>query len=81
MATENNNSFVQLAIPRFDGHYNHWAMLMENFLRSKEYWESIENGIPATVDRIEPTKAQRRPEIERFKGQELSIPSYRYDYY
>ena len=37
MATENNSSFVQPAIPRFDGHYDHWAMLMENFLRSKEY--------------------------------------------
>jgi len=34
----NNNSFVQAAIPKFDGHYDHWAMLMENFLRSKEYW-------------------------------------------
>ncbi|XP_022893715.1 uncharacterized protein LOC111408146 [Olea europaea var. sylvestris] len=44
MATE-NNSFVQPAIPRFDGHYDHWAMLMENFLRSKEYWDLIENEI------------------------------------
>jgi hypothetical protein len=34
----NNNSFVQAAIPKFDGHYDHWAMLMENFLRFKEYW-------------------------------------------
>jgi hypothetical protein len=33
----NNNSFMQAAIPKFDGHYDHWAMLMENFLRSKEY--------------------------------------------
>nr|DAD24124.1 TPA_asm: hypothetical protein HUJ06_025587 [Nelumbo nucifera] len=36
MATDN---FVQPAIPRFDGHYDHWSMLMENFLRSKEYWQ------------------------------------------
>jgi hypothetical protein len=28
-------NFVQPAIPRFDGHYDHWAMLMENFLRPK----------------------------------------------
>ncbi|KAH0773913.1 hypothetical protein KY290_011050 [Solanum tuberosum] len=33
MASEN---FVQAAIPRFDGHYDHWSMLMENFLRSKD---------------------------------------------
>ncbi|XP_073264776.1 uncharacterized protein [Populus alba] len=36
--------FVQPAIPRFDGHYDHWSMLMENFLRSKEYWCLIETG-------------------------------------
>jgi hypothetical protein len=38
MAFEGNTSgFVQPAIPRLDGYYNHWSMLMENFLRSKEY--------------------------------------------
>ncbi|XP_051134166.1 uncharacterized protein LOC127253561 [Andrographis paniculata] len=48
MATDN---FVQPAIPRFDGHYDHWSMLMENFLRSKEYWQVVESGIvgPATT--------------------------------
>jgi hypothetical protein len=75
MATENNNSFVQLAIPRFDGHYDHWAMLMENFLRSKEYWESIENGIPATVDGIEPTKAQRKSNDDQ-KLKDLKVKNY-----
>ncbi|TXG53855.1 hypothetical protein EZV62_019111 [Acer yangbiense] len=47
MASESN--FVQLSIPKFDGHYDHWSMLMENFLRSKEYWSLVENGIPATI--------------------------------
>ena len=36
MAAESSN-FVQPAIPKFDGHYDHWSMLMENFIRSKEY--------------------------------------------
>ncbi|KAI5396298.1 hypothetical protein KIW84_062490 [Lathyrus oleraceus] len=31
--------------PRFDGHYDHWSMLMENFLRSKEYWTVVVSGI------------------------------------
>ena len=44
MAEGRSSSFVQPAIPRFDGHYDHWVMLMENFLRSKEYWDLIENG-------------------------------------
>jgi hypothetical protein len=37
MAESNNNGFVQSAIPKFDGHNDHWVILMENFVRSKEY--------------------------------------------
>ncbi|XP_057511705.1 uncharacterized protein LOC130793845 [Actinidia eriantha] len=59
MATE-KSSFVQPAIPQFDGHYDHWAMLMENFLISKEYWGLIENGIPAVAVGVKPTEAQRK---------------------
>ncbi|KAB2605263.1 hypothetical protein D8674_004980 [Pyrus ussuriensis x Pyrus communis] len=44
------SSFVQPAIPKFDGHYDHWSMLMENFLRSKEYWGLVEVGIPAAAE-------------------------------
>ncbi|MCI44637.1 homeobox-leucine zipper protein HDG8-like, partial [Trifolium medium] len=42
--TENSN-FLQPQIPKFDGHYDHWAMLMENLLRSKEYWPLIEVAV------------------------------------
>ncbi|KAK7368917.1 hypothetical protein VNO80_10950 [Phaseolus coccineus] len=74
MATE-NSSFVQPAIPRFDGHYDHWAMLMENFLRSKEYWGLIENGIPATAEGVEPTEAQlKRNEDQKLK--DLKVKNY-----
>ena len=45
MAADSN--FVQAAIPRFDGHYDHWSMLMENFLQSKEYWPIVESRIQA----------------------------------
>ena len=75
MATENNNIFVQPAIPRFDGHYNHWAMLMENFLRSKEYWELIENGIPAIVDGIELPEGQRKSNDDQ-KLKDLKVKNY-----
>ncbi|KAG6519123.1 hypothetical protein ZIOFF_022612 [Zingiber officinale] len=40
-----SDNFVQPTIPRFDGHYDHWSMLMENFLRSKEYWQVVESGV------------------------------------
>jgi len=38
-------NFAQPSIPKFDGFYDHWAMLMENLLRSKEFWDLIETGI------------------------------------
>ncbi|KAI5397363.1 hypothetical protein KIW84_063252 [Lathyrus oleraceus] len=40
-----NGKFVQPEIPRFDGYYEHWAKLMENFLLAKEHWTLIEKGI------------------------------------
>ncbi|PNY02868.1 retrovirus-related Pol polyprotein from transposon TNT 1-94 [Trifolium pratense] len=42
---EENQGFVQPFIPKFEVYYDHWAMLMENLLRSKELWTQIEHGI------------------------------------
>ncbi|RDX99778.1 hypothetical protein CR513_17122, partial [Mucuna pruriens] len=36
MTESSNYKYVQPTIPKFDGHYDHWAKPMENFLRSKE---------------------------------------------
>ncbi|PRQ17740.1 putative RNA-directed DNA polymerase [Rosa chinensis] len=73
MAAESN--FVQPAIPRFDGHYDHWSMLMENFLRSKEYWSLVENGIPAAAEGAELTEGQRK-QIEDAKLKDLKVKNY-----
>jgi hypothetical protein len=70
-----NSSFVQPSIPKFDGHYDHWAMVMENSLRSKEYWSLVENGIPTAVGGAESTEAQRKTIAQGFKGKELSFSS------
>ncbi|CAL1409822.1 unnamed protein product [Linum trigynum] len=37
-------SFAQVGLPKFDGDYEHWSMLMENLLRSKEYWNVVHEG-------------------------------------
>ncbi|XP_024030010.1 uncharacterized protein LOC112094115 [Morus notabilis] len=68
-------TFVQLAIPRFDGHYNHWSMLMENFLRSKEYWQVVESGVlePATGVVLSETQ---RAELEALKLKDLKAKNY-----
>ncbi|KAL0356380.1 UNVERIFIED_CONTAM: Retrovirus-related Pol polyprotein from transposon TNT 1-94 [Sesamum radiatum] len=57
IATDSN--FVQAAIPRFDGHYDHWSMLMENFLRSKEYWQIVESGIREPAEGTTLTEIQK----------------------
>lgn len=58
--SSNKDTYVQPAIPKFDGFYEHWAKLMENFLRSKEYWNMIEEGIPAAPQGREPTAAESK---------------------
>lgn len=57
MATE--SSFLQPAVPKFDGYYDHWAMLMENLLCSKEYWGLEENGVPTAAAGVALMVAQK----------------------
>jgi len=73
MAAESN--FVQPAIPKFDGHYDHWSMLMENFLRSKEYWSLVETGIPAAAEGVELTEAQQKSIADQ-KLKDLKVKNY-----
>jgi len=73
MSTE--GGFVQPLIPRLDGHYDHWFMLMENFLRSKEYWSLIEDGIPTVIEGVQPTPAQMKA-IEDAKLKDFKAKNY-----
>ncbi|KAI5337069.1 hypothetical protein L3X38_016338 [Prunus dulcis] len=73
MAGESN--FVQPAIPKFDGHYDHWSMLMENFLRSKEYWGLVEAGIPTAAEGVDSTEKQKKT-IEDHKLKDLKTKNY-----
>ncbi|KAH7542401.1 hypothetical protein FEM48_Zijuj02G0069500 [Ziziphus jujuba var. spinosa] len=72
MATDN---FVQPAIPRFDGHYDHWSMLMENFLRSKEYWQVVSDGVKKPAADTILTDAQRT-ELEGQRLKDLKAKNY-----
>ncbi|KAK2361395.1 hypothetical protein QL285_086549 [Trifolium repens] len=70
---EPSSHFVQPSIPKFDGYYKHWSMLMENLLRSKEFWPLIETGVvtaPANA-----TADQRRIANES-KLQDLKVKNY-----
>lgn len=70
MASEN---FVQASIPRFDGHYDHWSMLMENFMRSKEYWQVVMDGVKEVTK--ETTDVQKA-EIEAQKLKDFKAKNY-----
>ncbi|KAK0592913.1 hypothetical protein LWI29_027662 [Acer saccharum] len=69
MATDKvKDQYVQPVITRFDGHYDHWSMLMENFLRSKEYWNLIEIGFADPAEDVVLTETQRKTlEDQRLK--------------
>lgn len=73
MTSEGN--FVQPAIPRFDGHNDHWSMLMENFLRSKEYWNLVETGYAETEAGAAVTEAQQR-KLDELKLKDLKAKNY-----
>ena len=62
-------SFIKAVIPRFDGHYDHWSMLTENFLWSKEHWKVVCSGIQ------EPPVTETQ-EIEVRKLKDLKAKNY-----
>ncbi|KAK8346287.1 hypothetical protein V6Z12_A07G203600 [Gossypium hirsutum] len=70
-----SDRFVQPAIPRFDGHYDHWSMLMENFLRPKEYWSVVEDGIQELEFGTSLTDTQKM-EIDAQKLKDLKARNY-----
>ncbi|XP_057425712.1 uncharacterized protein LOC130719086 [Lotus japonicus] len=70
---EKDANFAQPAVPKFDGHYDHWALLMENLLRSKEYWSLVEDGIPTLP--ANPTPEQTKVHDDR-KVKDLKAKSY-----
>lgn len=75
MGSEGNSSFSQPAIRRFDGDYDHWSMLMENLLRSKEYWTVVESGF-SKPDGDEVLTAQQKKTLEEMQLKDLKAKNY-----
>jgi hypothetical protein len=73
MSSEGN--FVQPSIPRFDGHYDHWSMLMENFLRSKEFWGLVEIGYDEPASGFVQTDAQKK-KTDELRLKDLKVNNY-----
>ncbi|XP_014511841.1 uncharacterized protein LOC106770552 [Vigna radiata var. radiata] len=65
--------FMQPVIPRFDGHYDFWSLTMENFLRKKELWQLIEEGIPV----LEATSTEeQRKSVAEANLRDLKVKNY-----
>ena len=67
--------FLQPAIPRFHGHYDHWSMLMENLLRSKGLWSLVENGLEEPRAGTLLTDAQQT-QLECARVNDLKVKNY-----
>ncbi|KAG6383222.1 hypothetical protein SASPL_157029 [Salvia splendens] len=66
---------MQPAIPRFDGHYDHWSMLMENLLRSKGYWSQVEIGYEEPNAGASVSDADRK-KLEELRTTDLKVKNY-----
>ncbi|KAK2442007.1 putative mitochondrial protein [Trifolium repens] len=64
-----SNDFQRPSIPKFDRHYDHWALVMENLLRSKELWDLTETGVMvapanATVEQQQSVAASQLKDLK-----------------
>ena len=75
MANKGNHNFIQPFIPHFDGHLDHWSMLVENFLRSKEFQHLVETGYMEPEVGIAVTEA-RQKKLEELKLKDLKVKNY-----
>ena len=73
MGSEAN--FMGASIPKFDGDYDHWSMVMKNLLRSKEYWIAVESGYtePESRDKM---SAAEITSLEEMKLKDLKAKNY-----
>lgn len=68
---------MQASIPRFD---DHWSMMMENFLRSKEMWCLVEEGVLVVIRGPATSEGQRKTveeaKLKDLKSQEFLVSRY-----
>ncbi|KAI3713826.1 hypothetical protein L1987_72412 [Smallanthus sonchifolius] len=74
MAAENAN-FQVPSVPKFDGDYEHWSLLMKTLLRSKEYWVVIEPGYNEPREGVELTATQQAS-LEAMRLKDLKAQNY-----
>ncbi|CAM8965989.1 unnamed protein product [Rhodiola kirilowii] len=74
MAAE-GSGYATPCVPKFDGDYDHWSLIMENLLRSKEYWSVIQDGIKEGKEAEALSAAQQKVNDEA-KMKDLKAKNY-----
>lgn len=70
-----SGNFTTPAVPKFDGDYDHWSLIMENLLRSKEYWAIIDPGFEE-LRRIEAPSPAQQAALNEAKLKDLKAKNY-----
>lgn len=68
-------NFITPSVPLFDGDYDHWSLVMENLLRSKEYWCVIDPGYEHLRNLAAPDQVQQKS-LEEAKLKDLKAKNY-----
>ncbi|KAI7745570.1 LOW QUALITY PROTEIN: hypothetical protein M8C21_001843 [Ambrosia artemisiifolia] len=73
--TEESSNFQATHVPKFDGDYDHWSMVMKNLIKSKECWSVVESGYPEIHPGEQATATQRKNYDEN-KLKDLKVLNY-----
>lgn len=68
-------NFTAPAVPKFDGDYDHWSLVMENLFRSKEYWSIIDPGFEE-LRRLEVLTPAQQKALDEAKLKDLKAKNY-----
>lgn len=60
----------------FDGHYDYLAMKIENFMRSKEMWSLVDEGIPTPIIGTSSPNLAQRNMVGGAKLRNLKVKNY-----
>ncbi|CAM8903130.1 unnamed protein product [Rhodiola kirilowii] len=71
---EGSSSFAQPCIPKYDRDYDHWSLLMENLLRSKDFWGVIETDVSA--EEADGLTAEQKKTRDDLKLKDLKAKNY-----
>ncbi|XP_076935222.1 uncharacterized protein LOC143601799 [Bidens hawaiensis] len=72
---EGGSNYQSTYVPKFNGDYDHWSMVMKNLIQSKECWNNVNVGY-AVIREGEQATATQRKNFEENKLKDLKVLNY-----